>query len=158
MAASASIAVRLTLWNASEQSMRIRHFFSSGCIRARSDTCSTPPRTSTPNCHASLLIFSRGRHCRMVPAARRRLHVIATQTERLSSPKPVRLDFKKSCQNSGGKALGSSMIRLQKALLPAPNFSRPKPVLIITCERKKHRPSLPAPDSAFQEFMTPRSI
>ena len=44
------------------------------------------------------------------------------------------MDCKKSCQNSGGKAFGSSIILLQKASMPAPIFSRPKPVLIIDCK------------------------
>ena len=35
-------------------------------------------------------------------------------------------------------------------------FSRPKPVLIIDCKCEKRRPSLPAPDKALRELMTPR--
>ena len=40
-------------------------------------------------------------HCRMVPAARRRLHVIPMQMGRRFSPKAMMLDWIKSCHNSG---------------------------------------------------------
>ena len=67
------------------------------------------------------------------------------------------MDCKKSCQNSGGNAPGSSKTRLQQASMPAPNLSRPKPVLMIDCRCEKRRPSLPAPDNAFRELMTSRA-
>ena len=154
MAASASTAVRLTVFKVLEQSVRISQFFASWCTRARNATCSTPLQSPTPNFLASRLISSsRGRHCRMVPAARRRLHVIPTQTGGHFSPKEVSLGCRKSCQKSGGKTLGSSIVRLQKASMPVPNFSRPNPVLMIDCKCEKRRPSLPAPD-AFREFIT----
>ena len=109
--------------------MRISQFFVSWCTRARTATWSTPPCTPAPNCFALQLISSgRGHHCRMVPAARRRLQVILTQTGCHFSPKGVRLDGRKRCQNSGGKAIGLSMIRLQKDATPEPNFSRSTPV------------------------------
>ena len=38
--------------------------------------------------------------------------------------------------------------------MPAPNFSRPKPVLMIDCRCEKRRPSLLSPDNAFREMMT----
>ena len=88
-------------------------------------TCHAHPRTPTPSCLASRLISSRGRHFRMVPAARKNFHVIPTQTGRPCSLKAVRLDCRKSCQTSGWKALGPSMIRLHEASMPAPRFSRP---------------------------------
>ena len=64
VAASVSTAVRLTVLTALEQSVRIRQFFASWCVRARNATCSTPPlRTPPPNCLASRLISSsRGGH------------------------------------------------------------------------------------------------
>ena len=77
-----------------------------------------------------------------------------THTGRHFLPKAMRLDCKKSCQVSGWKALGSPNIRFQKAPMPAPNFSRPMPVLIIDCKCEKRRQSLPAPDNAFRELMT----
>ena len=138
--------------------MRTYQFFGSWCTRARNATCSTPSRTPTPNCLASRLTSSRGRHCRIVPAARRRLHVIPTHKGRHFSPKAVRLDCRKSYQNSGGKAPESSIIRLQKASMPAPNFSRPKLVLMMDCRCEKRRPSPPAPDSAFRELITSRAV
>ena len=42
--------------------------------------------------------------------------------------------------------------------MPAPNFSRPKLVLMMDCGCEKRRPSLPAPDSAFRELVTSRAI
>ena len=49
---------------------------------------------------------------------------------------------------------------LQKVSMPAPSFSRPKPVLTIDCRCEKTRPSLPpslpAPDNAFRELMMSR--
>ena len=37
--------------------------------------------------------------------------------------------------------------------MPAPNFSRPKPVLIMDCKCDNRRPSLFAPDKALRELM-----
>ena len=42
--------------------------------------------------------------------------------------------------------------------MPAPNFSRPTPVLIIDCKCEKRRPWLSAPDKALRELMTARVI
>ena len=93
----------------------------------------------------------------MVPAVISRLHVIPAHTGRHFSPREVRLDCRKSCQNSGGKAFGSSIILPHKASMPTPSSSRPTPVLIIDCKCEKRRPSLPAPDKALQELMTSRA-
>ena len=41
--------------------------------------------------------------------------------------------------------------------MPAPMFSRPKPVLIIYCKCEKSRLSLPAPDNTLRELMTSRA-
>ena len=49
------------------------------------------------------------------------------------------------------------MIRRQKVSIPAPNVLPPTPVLMIDYKHEKRRPSLPAPDSAFREFMTSRA-
>ena len=40
--------------------------------------------------------------------------------------------------------------------MPAPNFSRPEPVLIIDYKCENRRPSLPPPDKALQELMASR--
>ena len=41
--------------------------------------------------------------------------------------------------------------------MPAPKFSRPKPVLIIDCKCEKRRQSPPPPDKALRELMTSRA-
>ena len=92
VAASKSTAVRLTVLTPLEQAVKISHFFVSWCNRARNATCPILPRTPIPNCLASRLIFSSlDCHCRMVPAARRRLHVIPKQTAQHCSPKAAML-------------------------------------------------------------------
>ena len=85
----------------------------------------------------------------MVSAAATPLHVIPTQAGRSFSLKAVKLDFKKRCRISGEKVFGSSIVLLEKGLMPAPNYCRPKPVLRIVCKGEKRTPSLPAPDNAF---------
>ena len=86
----------------------------------------------------------------MVPAARGRLHRSYADGAAFLH-KEAKLDCRKSCQTSGGKALASSLIHLQKASKPAPNLSCPKSVLVIDSMCEKRRPSLPAPDCVFRE-------
>ena len=49
------------------------------------------------------------------------------------SPDAVRLDCKKSCQNSAGNASSSSTILRQKAVMPFPNYSRQMLVWVVDC-------------------------
>ena len=72
------------------------------------------------------------------------------------SPKPVRLDCRKSCENSGGKAFGLSIVFLQKVSTPISDIPRPNPVLIIDCKCEKRGSSLPVPDGALGELVTTR--
>lgn len=135
--------------------MRINQCFPSWCTRASSATCPTTPRTPTPNCLPSRLVSSsRGRHCGVVPSARRHLHVIPTQTGRkVVLPTAAKLDCRKSCQNSAGKAFRSSIVLVQKASIPAPTFWRPKLVRIVACKWEKRRPPPPGAESALKELM-----
>ena len=71
------------------------------------------------------------------PAARRRLDDVPTHTGRHFPPRTVRLNCRKTCQNSDRKAFGSSLTRLQKVSIPSPNFSRPDPVQTIDCKYEK---------------------
>ena len=56
-----------------------------------------------------------------------------TPTGRHFPPNAVRLDRKKSCQNSGGNAYGSSTILRQEAVMPLPNSFRPISVWMMDC-------------------------
>ena len=58
----------------------------------------------------------------MVPVVRRSLHVIPAQAGRHFSPQAVRLDCRKNCQNSGGKAFGSSIIPSLEGFNASPEF------------------------------------
>ena len=117
-ATSSSTAVFFTALKALEQSVRMGQMPVSCSVLALNPTCSTPPDTATPNCLTSWCTSSnRGRHCRIAPAVMSLLHAIPTQTGRPFSPNAVRLDCKKSCQNSGGNASGSSTILVQKAAI-----------------------------------------
>ena len=132
LATSASTAVLLTVLKALEQSVRTSQLLVSCSVLALRLTCSTPPVTVTPNCLTSRLASSNlGRHCRIAPAVMSLLHVMPTQTGRHFSPNVVRLDCKKSSQNSGGNASGSSTILRQKAVMPFPNSSRPMSVWMM---------------------------
>ena len=127
--------------NALDASVWIIQLPASWSIRACNATCSTPPHTPSPYCLASRLTSSiRGLHSLIFPAAIRRLHVIPTQTGQHFSPRAVRFDCRKSSQNSGGKASGSSTILLQKASMPAPKWSWPNWVLMMDCRCEKRRP------------------
>ena len=117
-----------------EQSVRTSQLPVSCSVLALRPTYSTPPGTATPNCLTSRLTSSnRGRHCRIAPAMMSLLHVMPTQTSRHFPPNAVRLDCKKSRQNSGGNASGSSTIFHQKAVMPFPNSSRPMSVWMTDC-------------------------
>ena len=59
--------------------------------------------------------------------------MIPTQTGRYFFPNAVRLDCKKSYQNSTGNASGSSTILRQKTVMPLPDSSHPMSVWIIDC-------------------------
>ena len=127
-------------------------------VSALGHTCSTPPSTATPNCPTSRLTFSnRSRHCRIAPVLMSLLHAMPTQTAQHFSPNAVRLDCKKSCQNSGGTTPGSSTIFLQKAAMPRPNSFHPISVWIMDCRCTKHDRRL-GPDRALRELMTSKSI
>ena len=122
LAASASTTVLLTVLKALEQSVRTNQLPVSCSVLALEPTCYTPPGTATPNCLISRLTFSnRGRHYRIAPVVMSLLHVMPTQTGRHFSPNAVRLDCKKSCQNTTGNASGSSTILRQKVVMPFPN-------------------------------------
>ena len=134
LSASARTAFLLTVLKALEQSVRTSQSPVSCSVLALRPTCSTPPGTATPNCLTSRLTSSnRGRYCRIAPAVMSLLHVMPTQTGRHFSPIAVRLDCKKSCQNSTGNAPGSSTILRQKAVMPFPNSSRPMLVCMMDC-------------------------
>lgn len=66
------------------------------------------------------------------------------------SPQRSEIGLQEMLPSSGGKALGTSKIRLQKASMPAPNVSRPQPVLLIDGRYEERISSLPAPDSALR--------
>ena len=134
LATSASTAVLFTVLKALEQSVITSQLPVSCNVRARSPTYSTPPGTATPNCLTSRLTsYNRGLHRRIAPAVMRLLHVMSTQTDRHFSPSAVRLDCRKSCQNSGGNAPGSSTSLLQKAVMPRPNSSLSLSVWMMDC-------------------------
>ena len=67
------------------------------------------------------------------PAVMSLLHVVPTQTGRHFPPNAVRLDCKKSYQNSTGNASGSSTILRQKTVMPLPISSRPMLVWMMDC-------------------------
>ena len=138
----ASTAVLLAVLKALEQSVRTNQLPVSCGVLALRLISATPPGTATPDCLTSRLTSSNlGRHCRIAPAVMRILHVMPTQTGRHFSPNAVRLDCKKSCQNSTGNASGSSTILRQKAVMPFPNSSRPMLVWMMDCrwEMVDHR-------------------
>ena len=108
-----------------EQSVRTSQLQISCSFVALRLTCSTPLGTATPNCFTSRLTTSnRGRHCHIAPAVVSLLHVMPTQIGSHFSPNAVRLDCKKSCQNSGENASVSSTILRQKAVMPLLNSTR----------------------------------
>ena len=103
LATSASTVVLFTVLKALEQSVMTGQLPVESSVRALSPTCSTPPRTATPDCLTSRLASStRDRHCRMVLAVMSLVHVMPTQTGRLFPPDTVSLDCEKSCRNSVG--------------------------------------------------------
>ena len=107
----------------------------------------------TPNCLTSRLTSNRGRHCRMAPAVMSLLDAMPMQTGgRFFPNNAVKLDCKKSCQNSGGgNASGSSTILRQNvAVMPRPKSSRPMSAWIITylrmcCRYANRWPSFSGP-------------
>ena len=101
-------------------------------VRAFCPTCSTPQGTATPKCLTSRLTSSdRGFHCFIAPAVISFLHVMATQTDRHFYPSGVRLACRKSYQNSGRNAFGSSTSLLRKAVMPWSNSSIPMLVWVM---------------------------
>ena len=122
LATSASTAVLLTVLKALQQSVRTSQLAVSGCVLALRRICSTPPGTATPNCLTSWLTsLNRSRHYRMARAVMSLLYVMPTNAGRHFSPNAVRLDSKKSHQNSGGNSFDSSTILRQKAVTDLTN-------------------------------------
>ena len=60
-------------------------------------------------------------------------YVVPTQTGRHYSSDALRLDRKKSCQNSGRIVSGSLTFLRQEAVIPRPNFSHPVSVWMMDC-------------------------
>ena len=115
-----------------EQSVKTSKLPVSCSVLALRLTCFTPLGAVTPNCLTSRLIYSNlGRHCRIHSPCGDKPPVMPTQTGRHLSPNAETLDCKKSCQNSGGSASGSSTSLRKKAVMSLPNSSRPMSVSMM---------------------------
>ena len=106
-----------TVLQALEQSVIATQLPVSCSVSALSPTCSTPPGTAAPNCFTCRLTSSnRGRPCRIAPAVMSFLHVRPAKNGRHVYLKAVRVDCKKSRQNS---------------VMPRPKSSRPVSVWMM---------------------------
>lgn len=125
LAISASTAVLFTVSKALEQSVVENQFPVSCDARALSITCSAPSGTYTPTYLLVDLLQMRPPLSHVAPAVKTLHHVVPTRTGRQFSLNAAKVDHKKSHQNAGINASGSSTILRQKLLMLRSNSSCP---------------------------------